>query len=183
MLEPSCRRAETALKELVAGRRHPGEGVAVKAPLSGENSVAAGAAAGKLDRRFDRLGAAVCESHVAEALRRQRQQFLGKLACRLRAGRHDEVRPALATQLFDGFPYCVGIVTERKGSEIRDEVGVAIPFGVKQMASLAAHELLVQREPLRDKSLVRGDEARIGVLLLPAPIRHRRQRDRLVAQR
>ena len=55
----------------------------------------------------------------------------------------------------------------------RDEVGVTVSFGIEQMASFAADEGLVETEPLREKTLVRRDVARVGILLLSAPIANR----------
>ena len=80
-------------------------------------------------------------------------------------------------------PYRRRIVAERNGAELGDEVGVANSVRVDQVASFAAHECLVQTEALVEESLVRRDVSYVGILLLRAPILHRRKCNHLVVEK
>src|SRR5262245_6521229 len=156
---------------------------AVEGVAGRQDAGPAGAAAGELDRRLDRFRTAVGEYDVGEARRRHREQSYGQLALGIRDRRDDEVRQLLPPGGLERPPDRFRMVAEWNRAELRDEIGVARSVRADEMASLAAHERLVEAQTLIEEALVGRDVPYIGVLLLRAPIPQRRELDHLVVEK
>src|SRR5262245_47443385 len=120
---------------------------------------------------------------MSEARRRHREQARGQLALGIRDRCNDEVRQLLAPGGLERPPDRLRMVAERDRAELRDEIGVARSLRVDEMASLAAHERLVEAQTLIEETLVGRDVPYIGVLLLRAPVSQRRKLDHLVVEK
>src|SRR6187401_3856007 len=146
----------------------------MEAVASRQDAKSARAGTGKLDRCFYRLGAAVGEDGMTQSGGSDCEQSLREFTSRGGNRRDHQIRARLPPDRLQCFPDRCRIVTEWDGPELRNEIRVPRSLGIEQETSLAAHEFLVESEPLIQKAFVRCDVSDVGILLVSVPIRHRR---------
>ncbi len=159
-------RAEALAEDRLAVERQRAERQAVEGVLGVEDPRAPGRRARDLDRRLDRLRAAVRRHHRADARRRAREQLLGEHAAEQRHAELRQVAGPRGHRLLHGRDRLGVVAPDREHAIAAEQVEVALAALVDQVRALAAAPRLVEAERPQDPAHLRVQEAVVQLHLL-----------------